>query len=105
MLGPRLITGFVLDEFIVDKADAVTGEYSQDLTVAFTLRYHGVIRLSDSLVRLLEMLKIARKFQSYSLLCAVAWQQPLRAFGFDDSGNCDCQHSRQRRRPVCCWSF
>ncbi|HTF69101.1 MAG TPA: hypothetical protein VK638_41110, partial [Edaphobacter sp.] len=51
MLGPRLITGFVLDEFIVDKADAVTREYSQDLTVAFTLRNHGAIRRSASLVR------------------------------------------------------
>jgi hypothetical protein len=62
MLGPRLITGFVLDEFIVDKADTVTGECSQDLTVAFTLRSHGAIRLSESLVRLLEMRTIARNF-------------------------------------------
>ena len=38
MLGAGLITGFVLDEFILDEADAVTREYSQDLTVAFTLQ-------------------------------------------------------------------
>jgi len=69
MLGPCLITRLVLDEFIVDKADAVTGEYSQDLTVAFTLRYHGAIRLSESLVRLFEMRKIARIFHADAVLC------------------------------------
>src|SRR5262245_30247508 len=63
MLGPRLITGFVLDEFIVDKADAVAREYSQNLTVTFTLRDHGAVGVSEFLVRLAPMRKIARTFQ------------------------------------------
>jgi hypothetical protein len=60
MLGLRLITGVVLDEFIVDEAYAVTREYSQDLTVAFTLRNHGAITLSSSRIRLSAMAKSAK---------------------------------------------
>jgi hypothetical protein len=37
MLGPRLIAGLMFDEFIVDDADAVTRQYSQNLTVARAL--------------------------------------------------------------------
>jgi hypothetical protein len=68
----------VLDEFIVDKADAVTGAYGQDLTVAFTLRYHGAIRLSESFVRLSKCAK-SREFSMQIPFCAVALQQPAHS--------------------------
>jgi hypothetical protein len=45
MLGARLITGLVLDQSIVDDADAVAREYGQDLAVALALRNHGAIGL------------------------------------------------------------
>ena len=45
MLRARSIAGLVLDESILDHADAVTGEDSQDFAVALALCYHGAIRL------------------------------------------------------------
>jgi hypothetical protein len=44
MLGAGLITGFVLDELVVEDADTVPREYSYDLAVAFTLRNHLATR-------------------------------------------------------------
>jgi len=41
MFRARSITGLVLDELIIDDADAVTREYGQDLAVAHALRDHG----------------------------------------------------------------
>jgi hypothetical protein len=41
MLRTRAITGFVLDELIVNDVDTVTREYSQDLAVALALRNHS----------------------------------------------------------------
>src|SRR5260370_38160175 len=41
MLRARPIAGLVLDELILDHADAVTGEYGQDLAIALALGYHG----------------------------------------------------------------
>jgi hypothetical protein len=37
MFGPRSIAGLVLDELIVDDADAMPRQYSQNLTVALAL--------------------------------------------------------------------
>jgi hypothetical protein len=41
MLRTRAIAGLVLDGLIVNDADAVTREYSQDLAVALALRNHS----------------------------------------------------------------
>jgi hypothetical protein len=47
MLRARSIGGFVLDEFIVDDADAVTRDDSQDPALALALRNHGAITPSS----------------------------------------------------------
>src|SRR5262249_28627544 len=72
MLGAGLITGFVRDEFILDEADAVTREYSQNFTVAFSLRNHGAITLSAALVLATGNAQIVRKLHADPGLCAVA---------------------------------
>ena len=43
MLGTGLITGFVLDELVVEEADTVPCEYSRNLAVALSLGDHLTI--------------------------------------------------------------
>jgi hypothetical protein len=40
-LGAGLITGFVLEEFVVEDTDTVTREYNHDLAVTLALGDHG----------------------------------------------------------------
>ena len=50
MLGARLIPGLMLDEFVVDNAEAVTREHAQNLTVALVLFYHRPARARPGLI-------------------------------------------------------
>jgi hypothetical protein len=45
LIGSRSIAGLMLDESIVDHADAVTRQYCQNVTAALALRYCSLIGL------------------------------------------------------------
>jgi len=57
VLGTRSIARLMFDEFIVNDANAMTREYSQDFAVALALRDHSAL---NSLCRNILLLMIAK---------------------------------------------
>jgi hypothetical protein len=76
MFGARQITRLVLDEFIVDDANAVAGQYRQDFAVTRTLRSQDCARYPGKM-RIL----IAAEYGVEKRIQRTSWMLLAREYG------------------------